>query len=219
MGLIVALRTLRRGDRLNSPNKRLAIAEEHHPSRIQAEKNLSEGQELHRTRGSPSRCLWLHYRRPDFLRGDWLRVCSHRGYFCPGDDVLRAQQENHKTSRSPSVSIWVVLGSVDKILFKKIFLNLHWKCIFISCIIYTWILGNPGVSAQHAAWKEAPEWDLRKPFCRRKHRHLRPLPQDRPIEGSTIVLAGNCTKESRKLLYKGAYCILNINKKIIGLKN
>lgn len=133
MGLIVALRTLRRGDRFNSPNKRLTVAEEHHSSRIQAEKDLSEGQELRRTRGGPSRCLRLHYRRPDLLRGDWLRVCSHRGYFCPGDDVLRAQQENHKTSRSPSVSIWIVLGSW-KFYFKN--LHLFWKFIFISPIIY-----------------------------------------------------------------------------------
>lgn len=79
--------------------------------------------------------------------------------------------------------------------------------------------GNPGVSAQHAAWKEVPEWDLRKPFYRRKHRHLRPLPQDRPTEDSMIVLAENCTKESRKLQYKGDYCILNLNTNNCGLKN
>lgn len=112
MGLIVALRSLRRGNRLDSPNKRLAVTEEHHSSRIQAEKDLSKGQELHRTRGGPSCCLWLHYRRPDLLCGDWLRVCSHGGYFYSGDDVLRAQQEGHETSGSSSVSYEHVRESV-----------------------------------------------------------------------------------------------------------
>lgn len=114
MGLIVTLRALRRGNRPLSSNKRLAVAEEHHPFRIQAEEDMFEGQKLHRPRGGPSRCLRLHYRWPDLLCGDWLRVCSHRDYFRPGVDILRAQQEGQKTPRSPSVSI-LICSLIDRL--------------------------------------------------------------------------------------------------------
>lgn len=57
VGLIIALRALQCGSRPLSPNKRLAIEEEHHQLGVQAKKDLYEERELHRARGGPSRCL------------------------------------------------------------------------------------------------------------------------------------------------------------------
>lgn len=91
VGLIVALRALQCGSRPQSSNKRLDIEEEYHQFGIQAKKDLYEERELHRARRSPSRCVWLHFRRSDFLRGGWLRVCLYGSYFRPDYGLLCAR--------------------------------------------------------------------------------------------------------------------------------
>lgn len=90
VGPIVALRALQCGSGPQSSNKRLVVEEEYHQLGVQAKKDLYEERELHRARRSPSRCVWLHFRRSDFLRGGWLCVCFPGGYFRPDYGLLCA---------------------------------------------------------------------------------------------------------------------------------